>query len=472
MQPTDPQIDPATGRPWTPTQRARRSLARRFPRTAIAFHWTRAKARHYADRAWFRVTGVGRTCGWLVRSLGVARRRRRERRLTVAVDITPLWEPLTGVGWYLYRLLEQLARRDDLRLRLYGPTVVDSLDRVPPCVTLPAGPALEEVLWSVPADLAVPMGPLVRLLRRLEPLLIAADGNRVLFAPNYFLPRRFSFARGGLVATVHDLGSRVVPWTLQPETLAALEARLERSLARARLLIAVSAAVRDELVAAKLAPAARVRVVRHGPGQLATVKPTTVPAGVPRRYGLHVGTLEPRKNVAALLAAWRLLRERLPGAPPLVLCGRYGWRSEEIRAEVERAEEEGWLHHLGYVDEGQLAALYRGAAVVVFPSLYEGFGLPAIEAQHAHAPLVCSDLPALREVAGEGALYAPPDRPEELAQRIAQVLTDEPLRRLLVLEGERSASRLSWERAAGETARLWLEVGGFALLESPLPETA
>lgn len=467
MPPDDPQIDPATQRPWTLARRARRSLARRLPRLAAAIRWTLVKARHYAGRLWFRATGVGRLLRWLGRALREVRRRRRERRLTVAVDLTALWEPLTGIGWYLYRLLEQLSSRDDLRLRLYGPTTVDSADRAVPTIELPRGPAIEEVLLAVPQDLAVPAGWLVRLLRRLEPLSIAADGNRILFAPNFFLPRRFSLARGRLVATIHDLGSRQVPDTLRPETLRELEARLERSIRRSAVLISVSAAVRDELVAAALAPAERVRVVHHGPGQLAAVRPTAVPTGVPRRYGLHVGTLEPRKNILLLLDAWRRVRERLPTAPALVLCGRYGWRAEEIRSAVEQAAAEGWLTHLGYVEEGELAALYRGAAVVVFPSRYEGFGLPAIEAQHAHAPLVASDLPALREVAGDGALYAPADRPDEIADRVVQVLTDELLRHTLVLKGERSAARLSWERAAAETARIWLEVGGFALVERP-----
>jgi alpha-1,3-rhamnosyl/mannosyltransferase len=467
MPPDDPKIDPATGRPWSWTQRVRRSLARRFPRTAAAFHRTLAKGRHFAGRCWVRVTGTGRLARWLVFVAGIVRRRRGERRLTVAVDITAFWEPLTGIGWYLYRLLEELAGRDDLRLRLYGPTGVDSSDRPLPVVAVPSGAALEEVLLSVPTDLVVPAGPLIRLLRRLEPLAIAADSNRILFAPNFFLPRRFALARGRLVATIHDLGSHRVPETLQPETLVELEAKLERSLRRASVLISVSGAVRDELVAGRLAPATLVRVVHHGPGQLARVRPTIVPAGVPRRYALHVGTLEPRKNVLVLLEAWRQVRQRLPEAPALVLCGRYGWRSEEIRGEVERAAAEGWLLHLGYVGEGELAALYRGAAVVVFPSRYEGFGLPAIEAQHAHAPLVASDLPVLREVAGDGALYAAADRPDEFAAQVLRVLTDEPLRRELVLKGERSAARLSWERTAAETARIWLEVGGFALLERP-----
>jgi alpha-1,3-rhamnosyl/mannosyltransferase len=460
MAAPDSHIDPVTGRPWTPAQRLLRSLARRLPRTARAVHWTRAKARHYAGRAWHRVLRVGRSARWAVRSAGQLLALRREPRATIAVDVTPFWEPLTGIGWYLCRILEQLANRPDLALRLYGPTIVDSPDRARPVVPLPVGPAIEERLWIVPDDLAIPAGWVIRVLRRLEPMILALEGNRVLFAPNFYMPRRFAFARGLQVSTIHDLGVRKVPWTLQSETLEALEARLERSARRSRLLISVSGAVKGELVELGLAPAQKVRVVHHGPGQLAAVAPTGLPAGVPEHYGLHVGTLEPRKNILVLLEAWQVLRRRNPDAPPLVLCGKYGWRSTEIEQAVRAAQDEGWVVHPGYVGEGELAALYRQAAVVVFPTLYEGFGLPAVEAQHAGAPLVCSDLPVLREVAGEGALYAPAHDATAMALAIHRVLTDTALRESLTAAGALSARRLSWAEAARRTSEVWLEAMG------------
>jgi len=457
MAEPDPDIDPVTGRPWTPWQRACRSLARRLPRTARAFHRSRAALRHLAGRIWHRIRQVGRTARWISASIRRLVALRREQRITVAVDVTPLWEPLTGIGWYLYRLLEHVADRDDLALRLYGPTAIDSTDRQRPVVPLPAGPAIEERLWPVPDDLAVPAGWVIRCLRRLEPFVLALEGNRVLFAPNFFLPRRFALARGRRVATIHDLGVRRVPWTLQAETLDALQAKLERTVRSARLLISVSAAIRDELVELGLASAEKVRVVHHGPGQLAAVEPTGLPPGVPEIYALHVGTLEPRKNVLLLLEAWRELRRRDPGAPVLVLCGKYGWRSEQIETQVRAAEREGWAVHAGYVEEGELSALYRRAALVVFPSLYEGFGLPAVEAQHAGTPLVCSDLPVLREVAGDGALFAPVDDPVGLAAAVHRVLSEEDLRKRLIAAGARSVARLSWRDAARDTAEVWRE---------------
>jgi glycosyltransferase involved in cell wall biosynthesis len=166
--------------------------------------------------------------------------------------------------------------------------------------------------------------------------------------------------------------------------------------------------------------------------------------------------VEPRKNVPTLLAAWRLLRRRID-PPTLVLCGGFGWKAEEVRREIAEAEREGWAVHLGYVGAAEMAALYHGAELVAFPSFYEGFGLPAIEALRAGAPLVASDLPVLREVAGDAALYAPPDRPDLWADRIAELLADSRLREEMKRRGRARAGLFDWRRAAAETAKAFRE---------------
>lgn len=454
-QPQDPLIDPATGRPWTKKERVKRALTRRLPRTASAFHWLRAKSRYYAGRVWYRLCSLPRTWRWLRFVAGEVRRRRREENLTVAVDVTPLWDPLTGVGWYLYRIIEQIAQDSEIKLRLYGPNLLRGPDVPGPVVSLPVGPAAEHVALEVPHDLVFSAGWFMGLLRGLEPLLIALDGNRILFAPNYFMPRRFLLARGLRVATIHDLGLHHVPETLQEETRRALASRLERSTSHARRLISVSAAVRDELVELGYAKADKVDVIHHGPGQLAEVEPTALPCGVDEAFALHVGTLEPRKNILCLLDIWRELKRRRADAPILILCGNFGWKSEAIQEAVESAAASGLVRHVGYVEEGELAALYQAATVVVFPTRYEGFGLPAVEAQLAGAPLVCSDLTVLREVAGEGALYAPANDPEAFAAAVAGLLGDAEARAALTERGRRNAERLSWRRAADQTVACW-----------------
>ncbi|HEY3569362.1 MAG TPA: glycosyltransferase family 1 protein, partial [Thermoanaerobaculia bacterium] len=269
--------------------------------------------------------------------------------------------------------------------------------------------------------------------------------------PNYLFPPLFRFARGARVATVHDLGLLKVPWAVRPDSAEALRERLERTLFEADLLIAPSEAVRREMIEIGVSPD-RVRAIHHGTGVLAETAPAPLPAGTPARYALHVGTVEPRKNVPTLLAAWRLLRARGIDPPPLVLCGGWGWKAEAVRQEIAAAAREGWAVHLGYVGPGELSALYAGAELVALPSFYEGFGLPAIEALQAGAPLVASDLPVLREVAGEAALYAPPDRPDLWADRISELLADTNLREEMRRKGRARAREFDWGRAAGETA--------------------
>ena len=433
----------------------RRALARRFPTARRAYNWSRAKARGLVSWVWGGFLKTPTTIAWAWQAMARLYRFRRESRVTIAVDIAAFWEPLTGIGWYLYRLLESLADRDDVRLLLFSPSIVQSPDLEEPTVDPPAGRALEVVRYEISPNRVLFAGTMIRLGRRLEPLLIAAHGCQVLFAPNYFLPRRFSLARGSLVATIHDLGFRAVPWTLREETLQELSERLDRTLKNADRLITVSRAVRQELLSDGYDRPDRVHVVHHGPGQLSEVAAGDLPANVPENYVLHVGTLEPRKNIEVMLSCWRQVQRRLAAPPVLILCGKYGWKTDSIRTEVEAAELAGWVRHLGYVSEDQLASLYEHAKLVLFPSLYEGFGLPAVEAQWAGTPLVCSDLPVLREVAGEGALFAPPDRPDLIAEAVLRVLGDEDLRTDLIRRGKKRIGELSWARAAAETLAVW-----------------
>lgn len=398
-----------------------------------------------------------KTALWLSEIARAVRRRRTEPRLTVAVDVNSFYEPLTGVGWYLHQLLTHLADRDDLRLRLYGQSLVEGDPGAPrPVVSFPEGPAIERVVYEAPDGLVVPPWRGNQILRRLAPLLLAADGNRVLFAPNYLPPPLFRLARGARVATIHDLSVRKVPWAVRPDSGAALRERLAQVIHEADLLLTPSEAVRRELLETGVAPG-RVRAIHHGPGQIAAEGVSKLPPRAPARYALSVGTLEPRKNVGTLLAAWRLLKRRLADPPALVLSGGMGWKAEEIRREIAAAEREGWLVYLGYVSPEELAALYRNASAVLLPSFYEGFGLPVVEALSAGAPLVVSDIPVLREVAGDAALYAPPDRPDLWAERIGDLLTDESLDGELRRRGAARAGHFDWSRAAGETARAFRE---------------
>lgn len=404
-----------------------------------------------------RIRATGR---WWRDLAAMRAKRRDESRLTVAVDVTALWEPLTGIGWYLYRLLEALASRDDVCVRLYGPCLVNTPDVPPPVVPLPSGPAIEVVTYTVPDDLNLPYAWTVRRMRDLAPRLIADDGNQVLFAPNYFLPTWFDRADGQLVATVHDLSFRRVPWTMRDSTRQDLAERLAGTVERATMVLTDTETVRAELIEEGFAPPEKIRAVHLGPGSIADHllgDPVDLPAGTPPRYALHVGTLEPRKDLPTLLEAWRVMRADSSGAAPpsLVLCGHFGWKSDGLAPLVAEGVEAGWLHHFGYLEDRQVASLYRHAALVVMPSVYEGFGLPVVEAMRFGTPLLVSDIPVLREVADDAAAFAPPGDAAAWAEALATLLGDADRLRALAAAGRRRGARFQWSRTAEQTVEVW-----------------
>lgn len=396
---------------------------------------------------------------WIAAQARGLRRRRAERRLTIGVDINSFYEPLTGVGWYLRQILAHLADRPDLRLRLYGDALLDDDPQAAPHVPPPDGAAIEWVRFDPRQAPFIYHGAAARAVRALAPLLVAWDRNDVLWAPNYLLPRLFRFARGARVATIHDLASRKLPHTVRPDTLRALDARLSSALAEADALIVPSEAVRADLAALAGVSPAKIHAIHHGLGSTAAAEPAPMPAGVASPFGLHVGTLEPRKNLDVLLAAWRALRERHPEAR-LVLAGGPGWHSEATQAEIRRGIAEGWLAAPGYVGADQLAALYGAATLVAVPSLDEGFGLAAVEALAAGVPLAASDIPVLREVAGEAACYVPPQDVGAWTSVLERLWSDGALQDEMRRRGRARSRDFDWQRAADETAAVLRAAAG------------
>jgi alpha-1,3-rhamnosyl/mannosyltransferase len=426
---------------------------------------------------------VGRTCVWLWQVLELHLRLRREAGLRVAVDVDPLWLPLTGVGWYLRLLLEELRDEPGLRIRLYGPWLQGvGAEQARPSQPLPTGTALELVSHPLDDDLSLPPGWQNLLLRLLQPLLVLLDRNEVVFAPNFIVPRRLRWARGALVVTVHDLAMRKFPWTLSDGTRELLEGNLDAAIRRAQHIITPSVTVREEILQEGIFAADRVHAVLHGPGHLVSLRDQAESAGAAPEatrlppvllderggvlpYAVHVGTIEPRKNLALLLDVWEewvAQAEQLGQGnriPRLVWCGGVGWKSDELLIRAERGVEEGWLVRPGYVPDQALEELYARSLCVVMPSHYEGFGLPLVEAMAAGAPVLCSDIPVFREVAGEAAWLLPPTA-RAWIDALVQLQEDPQVRRRLVAAGTARVAELDWRRCAEQTVAVWRRAAG------------
>jgi alpha-1,3-rhamnosyl/mannosyltransferase len=172
-------------------------------------------------------------------------------------------------------------------------------------------------------------------------------------------------------------------------------------------------------------------------------------------YALCVSTLEPRKKIAQLLNAWELLPAALRRAFPLMLVGSRGWLSETLQEKIQCGTAQGWVRYLGYVPEPDLPALYAGAAVFVYPSTYEGFGLPPVEAMACGVPVVVSRHSCLPEVTQGAALLVEPNDVPAFAAALEKSLTDESWRLHAASAGRAVAATYTWQRCVDETVKVY-----------------
>ena len=245
---------------------------------------------------------------------------------------------------------------------------------------------------------------------------------------------------------VHDLTWLRYPEFVSRRNLWYLRVMMPRVLRRAALVLTVSESIKSEITERLGVPPELIRVVPNG-CDLADSGRGEISPDVPASYFLFVGTLEPRKNLQGVLTAHRKLRSERSDVPPLVVVGGLGWRSGEIPKLIHEEEASGNLITLGYVPDQSLLSLYENAIALVFPSFYEGFGLPALEAMAAGTPVIASDRGGLPEVVGHAGLVIDPDDPSAIAEAMERVLIDPELRSSLRLKGIERAESFTWAHA-------------------------
>lgn len=263
-----------------------------------------------------------------------------------------------------------------------------------------------------------------------------------------------------LTSMVHDPTPALLP-ECHPETnIRYFEWFVERILPRLDAVLTPSQAVKADLVKHFGVPAGKITAVHHGvdedffdasPSLIGLVRQTY---GLPDNYILFVGAMEPRKNLIALVDAYERLSPALRKRHPLVITGAAGWKNRSIKKRLERMG----AHLTGYVARPHLPALYHAAQLFVFPSLYEGFGMPLLEAMAARVPVVTSNVSAMPEVAGEAAVYVDPRDPDDLAGAIGRVLEQPELASALGEGGRRRARQFTWEATAAHTKAFFEKV--------------
>lgn len=356
---------------------------------------------------------------------------------TLAVDLRALVEAPTGIGIYTLALLRELqtgAEGRTLGLAHRQPSVWKELERLGIEIDVRRAPF--GVWWQ---QLTLP-----RRLRR---------GDIDLFwSPLMTLPPDPAVPS---VVTVHDLTPLLFPETHRLKVRWSLYPFLQRSLEQATRIVAVSQATANDLRQHFPQCADRIRVVLNGvdpefvPASADQIAATRSELQTPNGYFFYAGTIEPRKNVGLLLDAWASLREQDAQVPPLLLAGPYGWGSKRLIQRIRGLQDCG-VRYLGRVQRPQLVRLMQAARVFVYPSLYEGFGLPAAEAMACGVPTVVSSSSSLPEVVGDAGLVVDPHDAEELRGALGQLLREPSQANDLALRGLERARLFRWSRAANE----------------------
>jgi glycosyltransferase involved in cell wall biosynthesis len=389
--------------------------------------------------------------------------------LRVALDGIPLLTPKTGIGKYTQELaagLNALPSGPQVAViygihwlrRLRHAVRFDGSGRGGlPAVATPA--EADRIQWlpdglKSAAKRAIVRGELA--LRR--PDLIHATN----YVSDHLTGNRF---RGPTVLTIHDCSFIRYPETHPKERLAWLDSHLPSSLDAAAAVIADSEFTRRELIELMGVAPDRVHAVALGVDRIFHPQSANRIRSVlgrhrlaPNGYLLSVGTIEPRKNIATLIAAYNQLPTGLQERWPLALVGQLGWKSGPLATILEQLARKGRLRQLGYVPDHALPAIYAGAGVFVYPSLYEGFGLPPLEAMACGVPVVASDRASLPEVVGQAGLLVDPEDCGELTAALKRLMTDADLRRGLGQQGRQRAMGFSWEACARKTLSVYQTV--------------
>ena len=380
--------------------------------------------------------------------------------MKVILSIDPVRFPLTGIGRYTYELakhLKEITEVEELKFlsgyrfaNLPEPEQVTATNEV-------SSTKLRQTLLK---------NTLTRQLYSLvSPLLkqpaIRGYTDHVYHGPNVYLP---PFA-GPSVCTFHDLSIFTWAHCHPPERVKYMRKEITKTLKTADMLITPTEYTRQEVAAYFGWPLDKIRATHEAcsndfrPRNEAALSTVLTKHGLTMQgYSLYVGTIEPRKNLDVLLDAYALLPLAVRQQWPLILIGYRGWRSEDLHARIEAAVSEGWARYLGFVEADELPLLYAGARVFVFPSLYEGFGLPVLEAMASGIPVICSNASTLPEVAGEAAAMCDPKDVDTLSELINRALQDDNWRERAVKKGLLQAAKFSWQRCATETAAVYKEV--------------
>jgi len=370
--------------------------------------------------------------------------------LNIAIDVRTINKPRSGVGYYVTNLIKNLQ---DIDTKNHYCLISNNGEYEN---TFKAHPNFESHKTIISNENHF-IGDLWENITL--PLFLRKKGVDVFHGPAFMIP--LLNGKIGAVVTIHDIVSFRMPSTI-PKKYALYMQLLIRTVAkRANMVITVSEFNKRELMDCLNVPESKIKVVHHGVSPM--FKPDNDAAkrellkakfGVRKNYMLFVSNLEPRKNLVRLMEAFDQARAKLNGEYQLVICGKKGWLYKEILKTYEKLRGQDDIIITNYVNEDDLLGLYQNADMFVFPTLYEGFGLPVLEAMASGAPVITSNVSSLPEIAGDAAELINPLNVEEISNAMLKLAASSDTRMEMRKKGFAQAAKFSW----GETARRTLEV--------------
>lgn len=360
--------------------------------------------------------------------------------MKITVDVQPLLGQKAGVGYYISGLIHGLAKVD--RQNQYQLSIFDFKRRASR-IPLP-GPNFKIKKSFIP-------GRLVSLIWKKNswPTYDFFFGDSdVYHFPNFVIR---PLKKGRSVVTIHDVSFLRYPQFTEPKNLRFLKSKIEETLRVADQIIVDSFFTKEELLSFFKVPEDRVHVIHLGLND--EFKPSS---SIQKKSAiLFVGTLEPRKNLETLFKSFKIFLDRTNSDVSLLIAGMKGWLYEGIFKSLEGHRYRDKIQFLDYVSDEDLPKLYQSASLFIYPSFYEGFGLPPLEAMACGVPVIASKRGSLPEVLGNAPKWINPYNPEELSFAIEEVLTDTRLRESLIRNGFDQAKKFDWEKAAYETLQVY-----------------
>ena len=371
--------------------------------------------------------------------------------MRIIIDAQPLLEPLAGIGRYTRSFLKALTEIDSGNdyFLYYGASLRQRRANLPHFDNA----NFHNRLIKFPGKIFRVLTEKLRLL----PVGSFLRDYDVYHGLNYYVPN-LSFPS---IANIYDLSCILFPHCFTRKRLRDITYKMKASVKRAEKIITGSEAAKADIVNLLNVAEEKVEVTRFGleeifhPVDDEKLLPLREKYRLPERFILFVGTIEPRKNILNLVRAFHKLDRDMS----LVIAGRKGWLFEEIFKEVERLNLGERINFLDYFSETDLPLLYNAASVFVYPSLYEGFGFPPLEAMACGVPVITSNKSSLPEIVGEAGILINPEDVGEIREAIISVVDDDSLAQEMIRKGLERAKRFSWEKCARKTLKLYREVG-------------